>query len=628
MIRRLRQFYDTFGDKGVMFVMFAFSVVVNALLSMYMELPAVHPDEIGVAGIAAYYSGHDWSGLMSGIGHYCGYIQALIYTPLFLFFENPYALYKAMLVTNGVIISLIPLIAYNIAARLGIESVRKKTVISLCCGFYITYITYSKFVWNEAVASLMPWLLIWCVMVTWQRSKGSSRFSMSILTGFMCAVAFAAHSRLIAVVVALVITVIIAQVLSGDKLVNMPAFLISLIVSFATENFAAELIKQAVWRGRITSSTFETEMWRLGGFSAEGGAAHFFAALFGQIYAFASSSAGLGAMAAVIAVMLIVVWLRESARSWKTPPERGTRVYDSVKHKYNPRLTVFALYSFLVAVGSILLSAVYKFSTVGAAQDSVIFGRYVENIAPLAIFLVMAFVVLYGSELKHILYGAGAYAVICILFAAFSYPMIKGEAADVLSVMGLLPWRIGEDINGEFTGISFVIISSCVLTIFALAGVFASCSRRRRTNIISGLVCCIFAYTAAFSAFVFLPDMSERNKEDTAPAIAVSELVYNDSQSPKIVFYQTETSVAGLVQFLDPLTKVVLIDESKDVPESCLLVAESGTVAPFEGGSYDVVGRTDEYTVYAYGEGARDFIRYKSAAGTTRNTTSLSGGKT
>ena len=121
MIRRLRQFYDTFGDKGVMFVMFAFSVVVNALLSMYMKLPEINPDEIGVAGIAAYYSGHDWSGLMSGIGHYCGYIQALIYTPMFVFFNNPYALYKAMLVTNGVIISIIPLIAYNIAARLGID---------------------------------------------------------------------------------------------------------------------------------------------------------------------------------------------------------------------------------------------------------------------------------------------------------------------------------------------------------------------------------------------------------------------------------------------------------------------------------------------------------------------------
>lgn len=626
MIRRLRQFYDTFGDKGVMFVMFAFSVVVNALLSMYMELPEIHPDEIGVAGIAAYYSGHDWSGLMSGIGHYCGYIQALIYTPLFMFFSNPYALYKAMLVTNGVIISIIPLIAYNIAARLGIESVRKKTVIAMCCGFYITYLTYSKFIWNEAVCSLMPWLLIWCVMTAWQRNRSSSRFSMSLLTGFMCALAFAAHQRLIAVIMALVITVIVAQILSGEKILNLPAFMASLVVSFIAENFAAELIKLSVWKGGITSGTLGTEAWRLNDFSGENGAYRFFASIFGHNYTFASATAGLGAMAAVITVILLAAWIKESARALKEPPERGTKVYDAVKHRYSPRLTVFALYTLLAVGGSVFFSSMYMFGTDGAYSDSVVFGRYTENLAPLAVFLVMAFVVKYGAELRHILLGAAVYAVVCILFGVFSYPAINGaQPSDELSVLGLLPWRISEDISSDFTGLSYVIISSCVFTIFAFAAVLVACSRKHRTNVVSGLVCGISIYTAVFSSFMFLPLMAERNMESAAPAVAVSELLYNDPQSPKIIFYQTDTQVAGLVQFLEPLTRVELKNQPEDVPESCILVAQSGTEAPFAGGSYDVMGRTDDYTIYVYGESARDFIRYKSAAVPVRSSVSDSG---
>ena len=617
MVRRLRQFYDTFGDKGVMFVMFSISVVVNSLLAMYMELPSVHPDEIGVASIAAFYSGHDWSGLMSGIGYYYGYIQALLYTPLFLIFENPYALYKAMLVMNGVIISIIPLIAYNIASRLGIESVRKKTVTALCCGFYITYVCHSKFIWNEAVCSLMPWLLIWCVMITWQRSKSSSRFSMSLLTGFMCAVAYAAHPRLIAVVIALALTVIIAQASTGEKLMNIPAFLISLIAGFTAENFASQFIRQAVWKNSVGGNTLATEIWRLEAFSESGGAGRFFAALFGHIYTFMTSTAGLGAVAAVIFVVIAASRIKEDIGAWKASPERGTRVYDAVKHKYSARITVFAIYAFLAVGGSVLLSAMYKFGSeeISQLQDLAIFGRYTDNAAPLAVFLVLAFFFLYGAELRHIIYGAGTYGAVCLLFGVITYPVVSGAGYMRQSpVLGLLPWRLTEETGSRLTGTSFVIISSCILTLFALMAVFAACSRRHRTQIISGFICCISAYAFAFGAFVYLPQRAEANKEYISAAQDISALIYNDKQSPRIVFYKTDSRTAGLVQFLDPLTQVVITSDPKSVPESCLLVAESGTEAPFEGGSYDVVGRTDDYTVYAYGESARDFIRYRSTA--------------
>ncbi|MGN0684327.1 MAG: hypothetical protein ACI4JY_11675, partial [Oscillospiraceae bacterium] len=88
MIQALKRFYSNFGDRGIMFVMFAVSVVAHSLMAMCMELPAIDPDEIGVASIAAFYSGRDWSALMGQISYYYGYIQAVLYTPLFLLFNN------------------------------------------------------------------------------------------------------------------------------------------------------------------------------------------------------------------------------------------------------------------------------------------------------------------------------------------------------------------------------------------------------------------------------------------------------------------------------------------------------------------------------------------------------------
>ena len=161
MKKQLEKFYFSFGDRGVMFILFACSVVMHALLAMIPELPAVQPDEIGTASIAAFYSGRDWSGIMSRVGYYYGYIQAIFYAPLFpIFGGNPLALYKAMLVVNGIIISFIPLLAYHLASKLGVNKVWQKIVIAFCSGLYITYVAHSKFIWNEAICSLLPWLLI------------------------------------------------------------------------------------------------------------------------------------------------------------------------------------------------------------------------------------------------------------------------------------------------------------------------------------------------------------------------------------------------------------------------------------------------------------------------------------
>ena len=88
MINALRRFYNSFGDRGVMMVIFTVSVIVHSLLTMHMELPAVNPDEIGVASVAAFYSGRDWSALMGQVYYYYGYVQAIFYAPLFLFFSN------------------------------------------------------------------------------------------------------------------------------------------------------------------------------------------------------------------------------------------------------------------------------------------------------------------------------------------------------------------------------------------------------------------------------------------------------------------------------------------------------------------------------------------------------------
>ena len=313
---RLEQFYAAFGDRGVMFILFAFSVVVNSLLTVSISLPSVFPDEISVAGIAAFYSGNDWSGLMQQIGGDCGYIQALLYAPLFLVLKNSYALYKAMLVVNGILVSFIPLIAYHLAAKFGVMRVRFKLLMALCCGMYFSYLTSSKFIWNEAVTSLFGWLLVLCMFSAWDRKNRYTRFTMSLLAGFLCAVSYAADKKMLAVVLALVLTVLLSKLVFKEKIVNLPVFFISLIVSFGTEFLARAILIQNIWNGAAGTFTSETDVipeWL-------GPTGNFFGVFFSHIYAFMTSTFGMGAVAGALFVVLIMTRIAEMIRPPRTIP--------------------------------------------------------------------------------------------------------------------------------------------------------------------------------------------------------------------------------------------------------------------------------------------------------------------
>lgn len=621
MIQSLKRFYSNFGDRGIMFVMFAASVVAHSLMAMCMELPAVNPDEIGVASIAAFYSGRDWSALMGQVGYYYGYVQAIFYAPLFLLFNNSYTLYKACLVMNGILISIIPLIAYDIASRIGIDKVWKKIVIAFCCGSYITYIAHSKFIWNEAICSLLPWLLLWVMFMAMGKKSAGSRIAWSVAAGILCAVCYGAHSRLIAVVIAFVMTLLIVRIFMNKRILVLPVFFPVLAAGFVGEHFCKEIIQQLVWKGNASGNTMESEAERALGLFEEGGLNRFLSTLFGHLYTFMTSTAGLGAIACVVFFLLVFVRIREWHSNLGGVTVDGVKVYEpSTKHIYSARLTALGIYAFLAVGGSMLLSVLFKFnsSQIDSIKDLTMFGRYTDNTAPLAVLLVLIFLFRYKLNLKNIGWAAAIYAYVCFGFFTVSWQMVStAKGYRESPMLGLMPWRIGEDYTKTFTPDSFIIMTSVTFTVLALIAVFTACTRKYRTMLISGLCCILFIYTTVFAGAVYLPDRAQENLIKTEPARMVSTLLYNENASPMIVAYNLGSRNAGLIQFLNLNTRVAIIRKAKNIPENCIIIADEETQLPLEAGSFDYIGTEGGLSVYAYGETARDYMKYKRSADVT-----------
>lgn len=586
MKRHLEQFYESFGDRGIMFILYAFSVVVNALLTFNMDLPAVYPDEIAVAGTAAMYSGIAQWPLLGSAGGGSGYIQALFYAPLYRVFNNQFALYKTMLVVNSLLISFIPMIIYHLAAKLGVARVHQKLIIAISCGMYISYIVDSKYIWNETVMALMCWLIMLCFFNAWDKKGKSSRFANSMLLGFLCALANAAGTRLIALTAALVITILIAMFAFREKIVSLPVFAASLVLSFFGEHLVREMLPDSMRLSRLT---------------VNGGGA--IGKMFTHLYAFTTTTLGIGALAAAITAIMLLTLVREGTRRKVEKPESNTKIYEPVKHKYSLRLTLFALFQFLAVMCTGIYSALFDASADGSAVTE----RLTDNLAPLALFLVLVFVYLYGTNLKQVLIGVGIYGYVCICFAAGGCPINTASG----SVSGLLPISF---IAGESSeNMTYIIMSSCVFTMFAMIIVFVFCSRRHRTVLVTTSTFLVMVLSTAYLGGAYLPAEAKASTEELEPFRAVADLLYNDVQSPPIIVYETDPRLAATIQFLAPNTKVSLMESDGKAPEDCLLVAENGKEFPFYGVSYENVGRTDKYTVYAFGESARDFMRYSSS---------------
>lgn len=604
MKKRLEHFYNAFGDSGIMFILYAFSVVANSLLTWNMELPAIYPDEITVAGTAAFFAGKDWSALLGSIDCSGGYIQAIFYTPLFFLFNTPYAIYKAMLVVNSLLISFIPLITYHIAAKLGVVRVRHKLMISVSCGMYISYIACGKFIWGESISALLLWIMVLCVFTAWDKKNKGTRFSMSVLLGFLFAVGYASNPQLLAFDAAILATVLLAHFLLREKVLNLIAFTISVVLSFSAERLVSAMLRERLWNESV-------------GLSFTNSMGSFFSSLHSGFYSFMTASLGIGALAAAVFIVLAMSLIREGVRKRVETPESNTRVYEPIKHKYSMRVTLFALFQFL-AVGCMeIFSAMFVITDCSGGTNAL--SGCAENLAPFALFIVMVFVIQYGIELSHLVLGAAVYAYSCLCFGLISYGNVNEDIG--VSILSIFPLK--RAIIVEYSPMSYLILSSCVFSLYAVLMVFVSCSRRHRAKLATVSMFSVFVLSACFFSIAYLPKIGRENSEKTAPYCEVFALLYNTPQSPPIVVYEAEEELAATIQFLAQDTSVSIVKSGEKIPDSCLLVTKNKVQIPKDVGSYDNVGKTSSYTVYAFGETARNFIRYNSSQAGQNKITSL-----
>lgn len=406
-------------DKNL-FIIWTIFFLLNIVVAVHLKVLTILPDELNTLGIPAYLSGSDWSATISNYKNYYGYGQAILYTPLFLLIKDNLLLYKAIIIMNSMIVSLIPVIAYKILYEHFSMPSNKSTFIMACAiGAQPCYLTLSKRAWNESVIMLLLWcaclLLLKCYATadgTIKKSIYSSLLALSLVYGY------ATHGRFIAIIVAVFGICTFQYLVSKKRVVSLVPFLVTFLLSYYLNNLIKTFFLKKIWlvssEGELRNTMSETFQRIIENIRSMDTFYVYLRAMSGYVFYLFVASLGL----IVLGTVLYVIQVRR------------------VGEKGLSELTIFFGGFCLASVICSLGVAVLFFTTelLNPPEYYYIYGRYTEYI--IGPFLLLTFVLIkeVGITLKNTLISGSIFIFVCLYSFIVEAPTLTGGQLPVVDL--------------------------------------------------------------------------------------------------------------------------------------------------------------------------------------------------
>jgi len=381
--KKLDDHYRRLGERGLLLALFIAALCLNVVFSLRMNLPSLLRDEFDTAAWSAYFSGYGYSGDGSQ-----SWLTGALYTPFYYFFDNPVIRYRSMLILNGVLASLIPLMTYKIAASLGVQKAWQKTLCAIIAGIGTAVFAYTKFIRTETLCVFFPFLLFLLLVKSSGVKNRLLRFLLSVFIAFVLAFAPAADSRLWLLVLAFIITALYSRFVLRLKTISFLGFL----PAFAVFTTLQVYVSERLFATATGSAPFTREIEFVpGGFEN----------FIDGIYHLAVSTWGVGILGICLCFFLFAS--------------------EKPKNRSGELLRTFAFFALFYNAFMLIIPV-----------DS---ERSVDSASPLLIILSLSFVFIHGLDFNKLLTSA---AVLGIIFALPFVPATLEEVSAVFCLFALL----------------------------------------------------------------------------------------------------------------------------------------------------------------------------------------------
>jgi hypothetical protein len=183
----------------------------------------------------------------------------IIFVPAMWLLPNPLHRYTAMLITGGALASIVPVTVYKITECIGIVSIWQRVLVSTVAGAYPALIFYTKLAGGDSLGFLFPCLLAFIMLKTSDTKSYASKYFLTVLLAItVVSIPFFLWGD-VELVIAIVMTLIIARVFFKREIVPLFSFMVLLIV-FAV--LLDSVTINSVYINHITKpGTWSSQFW-------------------------------------------------------------------------------------------------------------------------------------------------------------------------------------------------------------------------------------------------------------------------------------------------------------------------------------------------------------------------------
>lgn len=234
-------------DRLICFFLFTACFGTGLITALKLNIPPVL-DEVGILANSAYAAGYDWSETTYTMGgFYYKYGISLLYAPFLKLIDDPYILYKVLLSINVFLYAFVPVIAYTIQKK-HLQMKRLVAVLfAIIVGAIPCCFIFQLYAKADSMLIVLPWVVLYLVMELSGVNSGRKKTVLSILLAAVSMYSYMVHTRGVVIIIALILTIVLAGVLNKKCVINIPAFLVTAAILLVVDKWLSGLFYDGVY---------------------------------------------------------------------------------------------------------------------------------------------------------------------------------------------------------------------------------------------------------------------------------------------------------------------------------------------------------------------------------------------
>lgn len=235
-------------DKRNGIFLYAVTFILMAVMGCFLNV-AVVLDETGVVANAAYIAGNNWHEWVRATGgYYYKYGSSLLYIPIMAVFNNPYIIYKLILVVNAALIAVVPVCAYRILWRhLKTEDRKLCVYTAFAVGIVPSSILFSLSAKADVALIVWGWVLLLVMLECVEETNAVRQIIFSVLTAAISVYMYMCHTRGIVFVIATFMTVFVMRFVLRKRAFRFLPYICSLVLCMLLDKKLTRYFKTNIW---------------------------------------------------------------------------------------------------------------------------------------------------------------------------------------------------------------------------------------------------------------------------------------------------------------------------------------------------------------------------------------------